>query len=157
ELPRLIDRGAARTLRYAVMEHSEGVALSLVFGRGKVLGADPVRKIVGAIALQLQDMHDHGIVFCNVQAQSVWVARDGSGRVIDLSMMAPADGPLHALLPSNVFALSPEYLRGREYGPASDQFALGALLYELLTHTRPFRGLDTDTIITNIRDKDPLP
>jgi serine/threonine-protein kinase len=92
-----------------------------------------------------------------VQAQAVLVLRDGSARLNDLSMAAPLGGPMHPLLHDNTFALSPEYLRGKEYQALSDQFSLGALLYELLTGIRPFRGLEDLAILTAIRDKDPLP
>jgi serine/threonine protein kinase len=156
-LPRMIESGAQGTVRFAVLDHSEGASLSLVIGRGKVLGTEPVRKIIASAAVALQHLHERGVLFCNMQAHAMWLTREGHGRLIDFSMAAPIGGPLNQLLPTNIFALSPEYLWGREYGPASDQFALGALLYELLTQTRPFRGLDTDMIIAAIRDKDPLP
>jgi serine/threonine-protein kinase len=156
-LPRMIESGSQGSVRFAVVDHTEGALLSAVIGRGKQLGTEPVRKIIASAALALHHLHERGVLFCNVQAHALWLTRESNGRLIDFSMAAPIGGPLSTLLPANIFALSPEYLRGREYGPASDQFALGALLYELLTQTRPFRGLDTDMIITAIRDKEPLP
>jgi serine/threonine protein kinase len=155
-LPKLLESGAQGALRFAIFDHAEGAPLSLVIGRGKQLAADPVRKIIASMALALHHLHERATVFANVQASSVWLTREGHGRLFDLSMAAPFGGPLHTLLPANIFALSPEFLRDGEYGPASDQFALGALLYELLTQTRPFRGLDTEMIVAAIRDRDPL-
>lgn len=156
-LPRMVESGSQGSVRFLVLDHVDGASLSLVIGRGKLLGTEPVRKIIASTAAALHHLHERGIMYCNVQAQALWLTREGSGRLIDFSMAAPIGGPLNALLPSNIFALSPEFLRGKEYGPASDQFALGALLYELLTQTRPFRGLDTEMIVAAIRDKDPLP
>jgi serine/threonine-protein kinase len=154
-LPKVLDSGSQGSMRFAVYEHAEGAPLHLVIERGKMLGADTVRKIISSAATALHALHERGFVFCNMQAHAVWFTKEGQGRLFDLSMAAPMSGPFHPLLPSNVFALSPEYLRGRDYGAGSDQFALGALLYELLTSTRPFRGLDTDTIVAAIRDKEP--
>lgn len=156
-IPKVIETGAQGSLRYFVYDHSDGAPLGLVIGRGKMLGADPVRKIIASMALALHHLHERATVYANVQASSVWLTREGLGRLFDLSMAAPFGGPLHTLLPGNIFALSPEFLRNGEYGAASDQFALGALLYELLTQTRPFRGLDTAMISVAIRDRDPLP
>lgn len=60
----------------------------------------------------------------------------------DFSQASPLDGPLHPLLSRDLFVLTPEFLTQNIYSQASDQFALGTVLYQLLTGTRPFRGLD---------------
>lgn len=156
-LPRLLEAGQEGPLQYIAYDRVESVPLSAVIGRGKPLDAESIRRIIAGVAQALAYLHERGFVCCNVQAHSVVLTREGYARVNDLSLAASAAGPTHPLLSHNTFVLTPEYLNGRGYGPESDQFALGALLYELLTHTRPFRGLDDRTLVAAIHDKAPIP
>jgi serine/threonine protein kinase len=155
-LPVLLEAGQQGALRYVAYHRSPSVPLSVMVGRGRLPPANAVRKIISKAALALHHLHERDFVYANVQAQGIHLLRDGSSLLNDLSLASPTAGPTHPLLSANIFALSPEYLGGNEYLPASDQFALGALLYELLTGTRPFRGLDDRAILSLIREKDPL-
>src|SRR5262245_6050209 len=53
--------------------------------------------------------------------------------------------------------MSPEQVRGREVGPRSDLFALGSLLYEMVTGVSPFRGDSAAEILHRICTWDPPP
>jgi serine/threonine protein kinase len=156
-LPELIEAGLQGNLRFLAYDRVQGLPLNTVIARGKSMPASAVRRAMASAAKALFALHRAGYVYCNVQAQHVLLLRDHSVRLDDLSFVAPATGPMHPLLMTNLFALAPEYLNGREYSPASDQFALGALLYELLTGTRPFRGLDDRAMMQAICEKDPIP
>jgi serine/threonine-protein kinase len=105
----------------------------------------------------LAHLHGEGVVYCNLHAHGVFMTADAKILLADLSMATAIGGPLHPLIGRNVFALSPEYLSGKGYEPSSDLFALGALAYEMLTGTRPFKGLDDYAIIEAVRWKIPRP
>jgi len=97
-----------------------------------------------AIALQLTDLlehlHDRGLVAANIQPASLGVDDSGSVLLVDRSFVAHPDA-LDPWLKDNLHALAPEFLVGGTYGAASDRFALGALLYAMITGTPPYRGL----------------
>lgn len=154
---RLIEHGREASFRYLAYERVDGLSLSALIGREKLPTPDSVRRLASSIAGSLRELHQRGILYCNVHSQAVLMRPDGLAHLSDLSMIAEIEGPKHPLLASNTFALSPEFLRGEKYTALSDQFAFGALLYELLTGTRPFRNLDDRMILQAIRDKDPLP
>lgn len=156
-LPRMIEAGQEDRVRYLAYDRVAAVPLSRIMSQGRRLDAPSLRKLVRGVALALAALHDRGVVHCNVLAKSVLVTRSGLPRLDDLSYAAPISGPSHPLLGTNPFVLSPEWLAGHGYGPAADQFALGALLYELLTGTRPFRGLDDRAVLAAIREKEPIP
>jgi serine/threonine protein kinase len=155
-LPLVIEAGLQGALRYVAYRRAEGTPLNVLLGQGRQLPPGAIRRLIATAADALGYLHGRSIVFANVQAQSILQLRDGSAMLSDLSFASPTADPPHPLLMTNIFALAPEYLATKEYHPHSDQFALGALLYELLTGTRPFRGLDDRAILATIREKEPL-
>jgi serine/threonine-protein kinase len=53
--------------------------------------------------------------------------------------------------------ISPEQLKGKEVTPSSDIFSLGVVLYELLTHTKPFVGENISALVYKITNENPPP
>lgn len=156
-LPTLFDAGRDESVYFVVYEVAEGETLAQRLRTSAMMSQSEVRRVLVAVAEGLAHLHARGIVHCDVRPSNVLVAPDGRVRLLDLSLAAGVDDAPHPLLASNAMALSPEYLDGNGYGPSSDQFALGMLLYQMLVGTRPFKGLDDDELVRAIRTHVPAP
>ncbi len=128
-----------------VMELVEGETLQRFIGGGPCAAAaalDIVAQVAGAMA----QAHQSGLVHGDLKPSNLMREPGGSVRILDfglalridpLATQSMATGRLHGTLAY----LAPERLLGGAPAPASDIYALGVVLYELLTGSRPLAGL----------------
>jgi serine/threonine protein kinase len=137
---------------YLVMEHIRGTPLSVLL---EVHGAMTARRAV-RLALQVSEAvahaHERGVVHGDIKSANVMVEPEGRAKILDFGVgvrQTPGtstDGEeTTSPTPSNSGAgtvpyMAPELLRGNLPNVYSDVWALGVLLYEMLTARRPFRG-----------------
>ena len=143
---RLLDGGTTEDGRpYFVMEYVDGVALDrFVEARGLDLRARLrlFRRILDPVA----HAHERGIVHRDLKPANVLVRTDGSVRLVDFGIARTLSSDSEALLTrtgQRVFTpeyASPEQILGETISPATDVFALGIMLYELASGTRPWRA-----------------
>jgi eukaryotic-like serine/threonine-protein kinase len=99
-----------------------------------------VRELVAGLATGLSAIHAAGVVHRDLKPSNVLLAQDGP-RVIDFGISVAAEtSPLTrtGLLIGSPGYMSPEQIEGREVGPASDIFSLGAVLAYAATGEAPF-------------------
>jgi serine/threonine-protein kinase len=154
---------------WIVMELVEGRSLRHLLRDGP-LGPGRAARLARDILVGLAVAHAGGIVHRDLKAENVMVAADSSpgkveqAKILDFGLAKrfeaetgetkiSADGRLVGTLS----AMSPEQVRGREIGPRSDLFALGSLLYEMVTGVTPFRGESAAEILQRICAWDPPP
>lgn len=134
-------RGA---LIFADLGRVEGVALDELLKReGGPLQADIARWLVVGIADALHYAHTRGVVHRDVKPSNVIVDRRGDPIVADFGIAIAVESVRitdAGMVLGTPSYMSPEQCRGREPGPASDQYALGILAYELLAGRVPFQG-----------------
>ncbi|HEY4229111.1 MAG TPA: protein kinase, partial [Thermoanaerobaculia bacterium] len=160
--------GESRATRYLAMELSEGQALHEILVAGRL----PTRRFL-ELASQLADglarAHESGIVHRDLKPSNIVVSRDDHVKILDFGLAklrgVSEDGSSSApareeteTAPGTVLGtvgyMSPEQVRGEPAKPASDQFALGCIFYEMLTGQRPFRGASSaDTMSAILRDE----
>ncbi|HWC66109.1 MAG TPA: protein kinase, partial [Thermoanaerobaculia bacterium] len=146
------DFGTEGGIAYAVMELLEGETL-----RARLeASALPQRKsveIAVAIARGLAAAHEKGIVHRDLKPENVFLTRDGRVKILDFGL-AKKIGPEEAATnaptspagtePGTVMGtvgyMSPEQVRGRDLDHRTDIFSFGAILYEMLSGKRAFRG-----------------
>ena len=151
------DVGEAAGLPYLVTELLDGETLRARLRRG----VPPVEHAVSwarQIALGLAAAHDAGIVHRDLKPENVILTRDGRVKILDFGLARPLPGSPRAregdprTLPGFVVGtasyLAPEQARCTGSVPASDLFAFGSLLYELVTGTRAFQR---DTVIETLQ------
>jgi serine/threonine-protein kinase len=136
---------------YLVMELVEGRDLAAMLADGGPLAPTRAAAVAADAAAALQAAHASGLVHRDVKPGNVLIGGDGRARVADFGI-ARATGEdgmtgTGALLGS-VEYFSPEQARGEVAGPASDIYALGVVLYELLTGVRPFSGATPYAVAT---------
>lgn len=149
--------GEFRGMPYVAMEYVEGETLAQVMKR-RALGMEEVVAITTAIAEALMAAHDRGVVHRDLKPDNVIVGEDGRvrvldfglarvGSVLDSSSHAPTvprgEEPLKTVQTSKAgtpFYMAPEQWEGAGTTPATDVWALGVIIYELLFREHPFAG-----------------
>ncbi len=140
------DVGEIQGVHYISMAYIEGRSLAELI---KASGPQKERAsllLVRKLAIALQEAHSAGIIHRDLKPANVMIDVRGEPVVMDFGLALRSEDVSRithsgAVLGSPAY-MSPEQLEGpsRELTPASDQFALGVLLYELLTGELPFRG-----------------
>jgi len=127
---------------FVAMELVEGPSLESLLWRRERLPPEAVIPLGVAIARGLAAAHARGIVHRDVKPGNVLLGRDGSIKVSDFGiadLIASATEKKDSVFGTPGY-LPPEALQGAGHAPAGDLFALGVILYECLTGTRPFVG-----------------
>jgi serine/threonine-protein kinase len=126
-------------------------------------------QIGAAIADGLTAAHSRGVVHRDLKPENVFLTNDGSIKILDFGlaqMESPAllkeqsSAPTESTtdpgtIVGTMHYMSPEQLRGRQVDPRSDIFALGCILFELLTGKRPFSRVTQIETAASILKEDP--
>jgi Tol biopolymer transport system component len=166
----VFDTGLHDGAPFIVFELLEGRTLRQALGAGAL----PPRKALDhaqQIAHGLAAAHEKGIVHRDLKPENLFVTKDGRVKILDfgLAKLRPTldpDAPRTeggsvstatgaGVVLGTVGYMSPEQVRGDPADHRSDIFSLGAVLYEMLSGTRPFRGETTVEVMTAILREDP--
>jgi WD40 repeat protein len=129
---------------------------------GKKLGGTPLTPreavlLVEALARGMHAAHQHGVIHRDLKPANVLLAEDGTPKITDFGLAKKLDQAGQTQVGSIMGTpsyMAPEQAAGKsaEVGPASDVYALGAILYECLTGRPPFRAatpLDTVLLVVS--------
>ena len=144
-IARLYDAGTlADGTPYIVMEHVVGVPLN-AYGRGRDLPLPERLRLFRAICEAVQFAHRHAIVHRDLKPSNVLVTPEGTVKLLDFGISkeldeldATADQTRTGLRLMTPAYAAPEQIRGEPVGTYTDVYALGVILYELLTGVLPF-------------------
>jgi serine/threonine-protein kinase len=126
-----------------VFEYHAGETLASRLNRTGRLVPGAAAEIARSLADGLAHLHGHRLVHRDVKPSNVLLPDDGGVRLLDLGTSAAAgrssqgDGRLAV---GTLAYMAPEQLAGGPPDPANDMYALGVMLYEMLTGNVPFRG-----------------
>jgi serine/threonine protein kinase len=132
---------------YLVMAYIEGQTLASMIAKD---GPMPLRRaaaITRKLAQALQEAHDQGITHRDLKPSNVMVNRRRELIIMDFGLARREGAEDPELTRSGVVLGSPQYMAPEQVraesdriGPATDIYALGVMLYEMLTARRPYRG-----------------
>ena len=139
---RIRDAGFDKTRPYLVMDYAPQGSLRERYPEGTVLSLETINLYIQQIADALEYAHSEHIVHCDIKPDNILLAQDGRLLLSDFGIAQV----VHTTLPNTTRgpAGTPEYMAPEQFlgkpKPASDQYALGIMVYEWLCGTPPFRG-----------------
>jgi protein phosphatase len=120
-----------------------GYRLSRAFEEQRRFSLADLRRIIHPIALALQTIHNHGLLFLQLDARQIWLKDEQEPRLLGLERLYNDKAPLH-LRPRREGYSAPEIYQAKPMlGPHTDIFALGMLLHYMISLARPLNHLDT--------------
>lgn len=137
----VFDYGSHAGVRYLVFRHIEGSTLRSYLDQRGRLDAGEATRVVGQILAGLGAIHAAGFVHRHLSPETIIVGDDGLLRITEFSFAAaPADcrPTMRALSLSAPAYLAPEQSFGNAACPATDLYAVGVILFEMLTGEPPF-------------------
>ena len=156
---RISDIGEEDGQQYLAMEYVDGVDLKRYIKENAPLSNQDAVRIMGQILLAMRMAHTRGIVHRDLKPQNVLLTKDGTAKVTDFGIaVAFAETSLtqtNSMLGS-VHYLSPEQARGSKATVQSDIYAMGIILFEMLTGRIPYDG-DSAVTIALQHFQQPLP
>ncbi len=144
---KLLDGGTTEDGKpYLVMDYIQGVRIDEYCDRHRFSVSERI-ELVRTVCAAMQHAHQNLIVHSDLKAGNILVTADGAPKLLDfgiamllkagLSAMAGLTAPGRRAMAAD--SASPEQIRGEPITTASDVYALGVLLYRLLTGHGPFR------------------
>jgi len=113
---------------------------------GKPMAVEEVLVYLKALSAALGYAHAFGVVHCDVKPGNVMVDQGGNIYLTDFGIARHSDSTTTTLATVGTAAyMAPEQIRGEAVSPATDVYALGVMLFEMLTGQRPFKGDEKGT------------
>jgi serine/threonine protein kinase len=147
---------------YMAMEWVDGRLLRQVLNEQKKLPPERAIKIALQIASALEYIHGHGVVHRDLKPENIMVDENDHIKLIDFGIAASVGArrltfaKFSATMGTPDY-ISPEQVKGKRGDARSDIYALGVMLYEMLTAKVPFTGPNAFTIMNDRLLNNPVP
>jgi serine/threonine-protein kinase len=144
--------------QYIVMELVEGRDLATILRDRAALSTNDAVRVAIGVASALEVAHRKGIVHRDVKPGNILITDAGDVKVTDFGIaraVSEASMTVTGTTLGSVHYFSPEQARGDEVTGASDVYALGIVLFEMLTGRRPFEGDSAAAVALKRLNEDP--
>jgi tetratricopeptide (TPR) repeat protein/predicted Ser/Thr protein kinase len=157
---------------YEIGEHDGQPFFSLEFVNGGNLGSkikgtpQPPRQaaeIVRTLALAMDFAHQHNVIHRDLKPSNILLTSDSIPKIADFGLAKSLEEESIHTQTGTILGtpsyMSPEQASGKtkDIGPAADIYALGAILYDLLTGRPPFRGTSLWETVRLVKTQEPVP
>lgn len=147
---------------YMAMEWVDGRLLRQLMNEQKKFPTERAVKLALQIAAALEYIHSHGVVHRDLKPENIMVDKDDNIKLIDFGIAANVGS--RRLTFANFSQtmgtpdyISPEQVKGKRGDARSDIYALGVMLYEMLTGKVPFTGANAFIIMNDRLLNNPVP
>ncbi len=144
---------------FIAMELVDGRDLSALIALSEPLALERKLDIVIEVLQGLSYAHERGVIHRDVKPSNIRIASDGSVKLMDfgIARLQSADTTGSGAIVGTPTYMAPEQITNGAITPATDVFAVGCLLYELLAYHKPFAGETVHGVLYQVLTTDPKP
>jgi serine/threonine protein kinase len=156
----IFDAGEEEGHYYIVTEHIHGARTLAAYCKpDNLLPIDDVVEIIFKCAKALHYAHSRGVIHRDIKPSNLMLTQANDVRIIDFGIALVAGSEISRIegIAGSPSYMSPEQVQSLEITNRSDLYALGAVMYELLTGFRPFRGGNLSKLLHQIVYATPQP
>ncbi len=154
--------GAHNHLPYFALEYIDGGCLTQQLS-GKAWPAEKAAALIETLARAIHAAHQQGIIHCDLKPGNILLTADGVPKVTDFGLFRQYHETEGMTAPKAIMGtptyMSPEQAKGLrpQLGPGTDVYALGVILYQLLTGDPPFSGFTPYETLHRVVAEEPRP
>lgn len=158
----LYELGCHAGTHFLALRYFEHGSLADLLKRRR-LSASEAARLIRTAAQAIHHAHQHGVLHRDLKPSNLLLDEQGQPHVADFGLAKLADSDSSLTLSTSVLGtpayMAPEQASGhaKEAGTPADIYALGAVLFELLTGRPPFTGTSALEILRQVADCDPPP
>jgi eukaryotic-like serine/threonine-protein kinase len=147
---------------YMAMEYVEGKSLRALMGSKVPIPREQALGIAIQVSDALQYLHDNGVVHRDIKPENILLTANGQVKILDFGIaLFVSERRLTWTGLSNTIGtpdyMAPEQIRGRRGDPRTDVYAVGTLLYEMLTCNLPWDSANPRALLRAKTSEEPRP
>lgn len=156
----VLDTGAEDGRSFIVMELVQGRTLRQVLDERLTIPALEAAELAAQVADALESAHRQGVVHCDVKPHNIILTTEARPKLVDFGIARAVTKTRTTAveeIEGSALYLAPEQVRGERLDGKTDVYALGAVLYEMLTGRPPFQGHSLAAVVAQRLVADPPP
>ena len=142
---RIYDTFTENNTAYIVMEYLDGETVAGMIKRNGPLSYDDSMRIIVPVLSALEKVHQVGIIHRDISPDNIFVTNDGKVKILDFGSARYAtayNSKSLSVIVKRGYAPPEQYIKNAPQGPWSDNYAVAATLYKMLTGTTPVESID---------------
>ncbi|OGD26481.1 MAG: hypothetical protein A2Y56_13460 [Candidatus Aminicenantes bacterium RBG_13_63_10] len=155
----IYDVGEDQGISYIAMEYVDGSSLDDLMHSKQKFSLEEILSLIEQVAEGLEIAHKKGVVHRDIKPANILIDSENRPRIVDFGIARISTSTMTQtnMIMGTPYYMSPEQISGRKVDNRADIFALGGILYELLTGQKAFPGDNLTTVIYKIINEEPLP
>jgi len=143
----------------AAMEYVQGNSIATMLARNEGFSIWDLLDIGRQLCAGLDHAASHGIVHYSLEPSKIMCGWDGTVKMLSFGVSGVGNFVQHLGegIPSILYYMPPEQIRGEKMDGRSNLYSLGAILYEMVTERKPFEGTDAESLRSGILQGTPIP